>query len=51
MNRASIPNVEGNNGKAKVNTKKERTQMNQTWKKRIDGGNSANGEVVITESN
>lgn len=51
MNGASAPNVEENNRKDKVNTEEVITQMNQTWKKKTNGGSSTNGEVVIIESN
>ena len=44
-------NVKVNNGKAKVNAEEVRSEMNQTWRKKLDEGNSANGEFVSTKSN
>ena len=51
MNRPPTPNVEENNGNAKVNAEQVRSEMNQTWRNKSREGNSSNGEVMITESN
>ena len=51
MSWALAPNVEVNNGKTKVNVEEVMNEMNQTWRKKLDGGNSENGGVLITKSN